>query len=259
VQSNTPEGEQLISLGLVAVITPNSCPIEEWLEFHRKVGVSAFYLYEMSELSLFPQVNTTSDVTVIPWNSFFPPNNQILAYAHAVSNFGGSVSHLGFIDLDEYLVPQFESKVTDVIAKHPLAGGFKVRWQCFSDNGLITRNASDSIIENFIYAADIENADPQMRFELTRTKQIVRCSAIKNVGVHESEVENENVECSDSLKLNHYLFTSELEFQKKVQEMSREKNPDFESWTRKRLEMREFIRQNCKLETRARDLWESGR
>ena len=86
----------------VALIVKNEARhIEEWARFHRRAGVRHFFVYDNGgtdgTLDILRAVLPEAALTVVPWAQVFSDarmgreiHNQVLAYAHAASNFGGA-------------------------------------------------------------------------------------------------------------------------------------------------------------------------
>lgn len=103
-------------LAIALVVRNEGRHIAEWARFHRLAGVRHVFVYDDGSSD-----NTLAELqrelgneghTVIPWSQRLedrrlrrPIHNQVLAYAHAASNFGGAFRWLACIDADEFLVP----------------------------------------------------------------------------------------------------------------------------------------------------------
>lgn len=84
--------------------------LQEWLDFHRRIGVDHFVLYDNGSTDDTAEVCRpyvrAGLVTLVPWANFsYWFNQQRGAYAHALANFGASTTWMGFFDLDEFMFP----------------------------------------------------------------------------------------------------------------------------------------------------------
>jgi hypothetical protein len=79
-----------------------------------------------------------------------------------------------------------------------------------------------------------------MIYEFTKIKSLVRISSLREIKVHDSVVDGLTETDPNFLKINHYLFKSEKDFQAKL-ENSWEKYDAKSTWMRKRLRMKSFI------------------
>ena len=85
-------------IALCLIIKDEGQYLEEWLDYHRKVGVDFFIIYDNQ--SNPPISNEDKDVTIIKWED----NNigsQMRAYKHCSLNFN-DFDFIGFIDTDEF-------------------------------------------------------------------------------------------------------------------------------------------------------------
>ena len=78
----------------------------------------------------------------MPWRQVFSDgwlgreiHNQVLAYAHAASNFGGSVRWMAFIDADEFLVPKQAPTIPEALAHLGDAANLSLPWHMFGRSG----------------------------------------------------------------------------------------------------------------------------
>ena len=62
-------------------------------------------------------------------------HNQVLAYAHAASNFGGAFRWMAFIDADEFLVPKQAASIPEALAHLGEARNVSLPWHMFGRSG----------------------------------------------------------------------------------------------------------------------------
>ena len=103
----------------MAIVKNEEHYIADWLRFHALAGVIHFIIYDNQSddctVAVIQSFSTLS-IAVIPWaldTSAHSPKmilpRQILAYCHAICNFGSAYRWMGFIDIDEYFVPPTET------------------------------------------------------------------------------------------------------------------------------------------------------
>ena len=101
---NSQEGK----VAIVAIYRNESADIEEWIDYHRLIGVEKFFLYDNettddTNLKLRRYVQS-GHVEIMPWPHFMrDTNTQAAAYAHAIARLAGRFQWLGMIDIDEFL------------------------------------------------------------------------------------------------------------------------------------------------------------
>ena len=110
------------NVGLCTTVTRSSSSIRFFIEYYSALGVNAFYFYAASpsntthDLSLsisriIQTVHTNAAVTVVPWpHHFFSPVSRDFNYAQSpalnscASRYGGTVTSLIFVDIDEFII-----------------------------------------------------------------------------------------------------------------------------------------------------------
>jgi hypothetical protein len=123
------------NIGLCTTVTRSSSSIRFFIEYYSALGVNAFFFYAASppntthELSLslsrtIQTVHTNAAVSVIPWpHHFFSPVSRDFNYAQSpalnscASRFGGSVTSLIFVDIDEFIILRQAPTIQALILK----------------------------------------------------------------------------------------------------------------------------------------------
>jgi hypothetical protein len=131
-------------LSIAAVFRNEGAYLQEWIEYHKMVGVEHFWLYNDSseddwEIILEPYI-AEGTVEVAQWPIPVPNQReifQLLAYKDALNKAKGITQWLAIIDLDEYLIPMQEKTITECLKRHfTKASAIYVNWRCFGTGGL---------------------------------------------------------------------------------------------------------------------------
>ena len=142
---------------IVAIIKNEGDYIEEWVKYHRLIGVDHIYLYnngstDDTKTILEPYVHENF-VTLI---DFPGVGRQLPAYNDALKNYGKLCKYMAFIDADEFLYPIERKSVTEVldeiIAKNTHAGGVAVNWRIYGSSGHVTK-PNGGVLSNFLWRA----------------------------------------------------------------------------------------------------------
>lgn len=136
----------------ICAIFKNEAPyLREWIEFHRIVGVEHFYLYNNNSEDGFREVLAPylreGLVTLIEWPY---RQAQMKAYWDCVARFRTETRWLGFIDLDEFVVPRKTDTIYEVLQpfeKNRPAVIFY--WRVFGSSGRMKRNPHGLVTEDF--------------------------------------------------------------------------------------------------------------
>lgn len=107
-------------ISVAACIKNEAAYLAEWLDFHHRLGVERFILYDNGSTDDLhavckPYVDAGL-VTLIPWANFSVWfNQQRGAYAHALMNFGAQTTWMGFFDIDEFMFPVQAASLVPVL------------------------------------------------------------------------------------------------------------------------------------------------
>jgi len=122
-------------LAACAIVRDEAPYIEEWLKYHRGVGVEHFYIY-LNECvdSTENLVKAQKDTSVFTFNGV---RQQIPAYNHLLSGIKGVCEWVAFIDVDEFLVPKQHNNVPDVLNAYNAVdvAALCPHWVLFGSNG----------------------------------------------------------------------------------------------------------------------------
>ena len=226
---------------LVAIVLNEAEYIGEWLSYHATAGVDRFIIYDNGSTdntrSVIVDTLPAETVTIIPWCQTLRDrhrgttlHNQILAYAHAVSNFGTTCRWMTFIDIDEFIIPKAPS-ISDALMSLSDAKNISLPWHMFGNGGHKTR-PEGGVLENYLMR---EKTPPEGGGKVRSFKYIVDPCHVTHLRVHSAEVDNEAASVNDAgqimrhsqrfagafytakrLQLNHYYTRSEEEFLAKI-------------------------------------------
>lgn len=226
----------------IAVVVKNEARfIPEWIRFHEFAGVDSFIIYDNGSTDGSADVALSSaiksDITVIPWDqklfdarSGVEIHNQVLAFSHAIRNFGPHFRWMVFIDVDEFLFPTQKpdlGKVFEALSDHPQ---ISVPWTMFGRNEL-DRVPPSGIVQNFHQRIRLPLSYPRA----LNFKVIVDPSRVTAVRIHGFDVDGVGQSVNDvgklashdqrksaeffsreQLQLNHYYTRSNEDLEQKL-------------------------------------------
>ncbi len=225
-------------LSVAVVIKNEASYLAEWLDFHHRLGVDHFILYDNGSSDDTPAVLQryirAGLVTLIPWANFSVWfNQQRGAYAHALMNFGATSRWMGFFDIDEYMFPVTAASLTDVLREREHLPVLGVAGINFGTGGH-QRPPSAGVTRSYRMAVPL-SAQKQHR-PLLYTKCFVRPSRVESVvSAHWFRIRNDQAFCytehgqpiygppdkhadllsADVIRYNHYFTRSREEFERK--------------------------------------------
>ena len=140
------------NVSLCAIFRDEGEILKEWIEFHRIVGVEHFYLYNNFSADNYKEILAPyieqGLVTLTDWPH---ERQQMAAYKHCAENYSEQSKWIGFIDLDEFVVPNGQNQtIYDFLQGFEDKASFVVMyWQYFGSSGLIERDKSKPVTESF--------------------------------------------------------------------------------------------------------------
>jgi hypothetical protein len=225
-------------IAIVLIVRNEAAHIAEWARFHVKAGVRHFHVYDDGctdgtiDVLL---VAVPGMVTVIPWHQKFRGgarelHNQVLAYAHAVRNYGGAYRWMAFIDVDEFLVPKV-ADLNKALDGLEACRSISLPWHMFGRSGHVAMPAG-GVVANYTR----RNPDAMSEIKgLRNFKMIVDPCHVTALKVHEIWVDGSTDNCNDAgvrftsagretrafysaarIQLNHYYTRSGAELQAKI-------------------------------------------
>lgn len=227
----------------IALIVKNEARhVGEWAAFHRRAGVRHFLIYDNGShdgtIEVLRAVLPADARTIVPWRQVFRDawlgreiHNQVLAYAHAASNFGGAFRWMAFIDADEFLIPKAAASIPEALAHLGDARNLSLPWHMFGRSGHVAppeggvlgnylRRARDPMSEVRGVRAFKCIVDPchltALRVHSMETDGSRRTVNDAGVEVEEKERERPGFYSAAHLQLNHYYTRSEEELAAKI-------------------------------------------
>ena len=215
---------------VVAVLKNETTYIEEWLCHHLAVGVQHFFLYDNgSEDDIYGVLRGYINHGIVTIVNFPMRGLQRDAYNHALRFYGGATEWMAYFDIDEFLVPEGDETMPQIMARFPKAEQVLVSRKefCFSGH----RERPDGLVtESYTLAS--ENVPRVGRAE-TLAKSILRPKSVWRMGVHAGDtLKGRTVNTAGEItaegrpgierpsfanvQMNHYYTKSLAEFEVKL-------------------------------------------
>ena len=228
-------------IAIVLIVRNEARHIAEWARFHHDAGVAQFIVYDNAcsdgTIEVLRASLPVAALTVIPWAqprfrtiTGREIHNQVLAYAHALMNFGPLFRWMAFIDVDEFLVPVAANSIPQAMEGLDAAAHVSLPWQMFGRGGHDTP-PEGGVVANYLQRA----ADPFALRHGLNFKCLVDPARVTEVGVHGFAIDGRHQGVNDAgqpaahadrtkrafssrarLQLNHYYTRSNAELQAKI-------------------------------------------
>ena len=210
-------------LSICAIFRDEAPYLEEWVEFHRLVGVERFFLYDNMSTDdhaevLEPYVREGS-VVVHPWTEH---PGQGGAYEHCLDTYRSESRWIAFIDLDEYLFSPLRRPLPELLAEYERWPGVGVNRHTFgssghkNDAGRTCRSRTTSCGGRWCRIKSI--VDPGRTLGHRNPHAFVYRDGEFAVDEHGQPIDGwfTNEFTAERLRINHYYTRSEAEFGRKL-------------------------------------------
>lgn len=230
-------------VAIVACVKNEADYLSEWLRFHEVIGVRQFIIYldqcddETEEILLGH--TGPAKITIIPWAGRMVDtptskllNSQVIAFSHAIQNFGSNYQWMAFIDADEFLLPKTGNTIEEALTGARGFPNISLPWHMFGP-GRHDVKPDGGVLRNFTWRA----ANPLTSKKNVRNyKCIVDPCAVSEVSVHHfstqvygEQTSNDRGEkfsrkgrkdprfySAEYIQLNHYYSKSREELRRKL-------------------------------------------
>jgi len=212
---------------ICCIIKDENGYLEEWISYHRKIGVEHFYVYDNgSSIPIADTIESLGLPSFVTVNTIKGKAKQVKAYGDCIKRYGKASQWIGFIDVDEFIVPKTaHGDLPAFLKDYEEYGGLGVNWLIFGAAGH-RKKTNRPQLESFTLRSEES-------FHVNRhIKSIVQPRFVKSSSnAHSFTYKegkfcvNENFERIDAsvydnsvkkIQLNHYFCRSVEEFEEKM-------------------------------------------
>lgn len=141
--------EKKHKVSICAIFKDEASILKEWIDYHLIVGAEHFYLYNNNStdnfLTILKPYIRRGMVTLIDWPK---QQAQIEAYEDAIDHYAQETKWMGFIDLDEFVVPCIHNSIYDFLKRfNRKASAVLIYWKVFGTAGNLKLNKDKFVIE----------------------------------------------------------------------------------------------------------------
>ena len=155
-------------LAIGAIFQDEEPYLREWIEFHKLVGATHFYLYNNCSadgyLSVLKPYIDAGEVDLIDWPIPAMSWNEWIhevqpaAYVNCIKHAKGKAKWLALIDIDEFLTPISGTSVPEILKDYEEFAGVCFNWKTFGHSWLFDQPADQLMIESLILTAPHDRA-----------------------------------------------------------------------------------------------------
>lgn len=148
------------NLAIVAIARNEGRYFQEWIEYHRIMGVEKFLVYDNESTdNTFDVLKPYIDSGVVEYFYVRGDKLQKAAYDHALGYGKDKFRWLAFIDLDEFIVPLKHESIPDFLSGFSAdVAQIFMKWKLYGSSGHVQR-PDGLVIENYKYAKADNSAE----------------------------------------------------------------------------------------------------
>lgn len=202
--------------------------LKEWIEYHRLIGVTKFYLYNNDSTDDYLTVlKPYIENKIVELTNIHGKARQMDAYNDCLNKHKKDTKYLIILDIDEFVfsknhdIPQLVKSLFD---KNKKAGGITINWMLFGSSNL-EKKEDGLVIDRFKYRAQdnfkanrliktIVNPRRTLGFQNPHYACYLegfKAYDVKGIVVGEGGI-NEDTSTTEIIRINHYFTKSKEEF-----------------------------------------------
>jgi hypothetical protein len=207
---------------LCAIAKDEDASLVEWADYHVRTGFEHIYVYDNGSVNPVRDILAEFVARGLATVLDFPltKNQQLSAYAACLHQYGAKTVWMGFLDIDEFVVPKICPDIRNLLDAYLPYGGLAAHWKIFGSGGHKTRPKT-GVIRSYTGMIDCNN----------HIKSLVRPAAVSSVATphhfryisgrycvnedHVPVIGPYSYHTSQSIQVNHYLFKSLEDFVEK--------------------------------------------
>lgn len=219
-------------VAICAIFKNEAAYLKEWVEFHKIVGVEHFYLYnnfsdDNYKEILQPYIDN-KEITLVEWPY---PQGQMAAYYDCIEKYKSEMQWLGFIDIDEFVIPKKVNTIYDFLKKFSRRPVVLIYWKFFGSAGFLKRDMRRLVTEDFVVSwpkyVNIGKCFYNTKFKLDKEKNVdmhALHGKYKNISLYPVNAfdyivmfnQHKGIQNEFPIQINHYYTKSWKEYEGKI-------------------------------------------
>ena len=123
-------------LTLCAIAKNEGRYLQEWIEYHKMLGVEKFFIYDNESTDNTLEIlQPYIDDKLVEYRYFPGKKMQLKAYANCVRKNKRHTRYLGFLDIDEFIVPIKHKTIPDYLRSLGRFSGVQINWLVYGSAG----------------------------------------------------------------------------------------------------------------------------
>ncbi|MFV0471594.1 MAG: glycosyltransferase family 92 protein [Paludibacteraceae bacterium] len=219
-QNNTPSKHYL---AICAIAKNEGTYFKEWIEWHKKLGVEKFYIYDNESTDNTREVLEPYIKSGVVEYTYFPGKRQQLpAYDDCLEKHRFDARWIAVIDLDEFIVPQKDATITGFLQKFEDYSAVEINWLVYGSGGAKEKKEG-AVMDRFKHHSlpnHISNRHVKSIVNPRRVFCFIGCHEVARISGHTVDSHGETVKKNfrdrepqqDVIHINHYAVKSYEEF-----------------------------------------------
>ena len=213
-------------LSICAIAKDEGQYFEEWIEWHKRMGVEKFYIYDNESSDGTKEILRPYIESGLVEYRYFPGYRmQLAAYDDCFARHRFDSKWIAFIDIDEFIVPKKDGSITDFLRRFEDTSAVEINWLVYGSNGL-TDNTREPVMKRFtrhsvpnhILNRHVKSiVNPRRVFNMIGCHEAARIDGITRDSHGDKVNRNfrERTPQQDVICINHYAVKSRQEFVEK--------------------------------------------
>lgn len=212
---------------IVSIFKNESRYLKEWIEYHKLIGATKFYLYNNNSTDdylavLKPYIeNNLVEIINMPGIA-----RQMNAYNDCINKYRNTTKFLAILDIDEFIYSEnkdFLSLLNSFFSKYKKAGGLAINWMIYGSSNK-EKKENDLVLNRFKYHAQ-DNFEKNKHIKtIVNPRRVLGFQNPHYACYHEgykaydingkiiSEALNNDFSSLKTIRINHYFTKSKEEF-----------------------------------------------
>jgi len=219
-------------LTIAAIFREENSWLDEWILYHRALGVEHFVLYNddpdthVSDRILEPYVDQglVENIHIRDRAAVIREDRGICqhdTYRDAIHNLTGKTRWLGLIDLDEFILPRHQDDIRTTLEEYEEHSGLAINWATYGSSGHVTRPWTQ--INHFLYRSQTDWGPNQFVKSIVKPERVLMNEPhhVHYFPTCDGATVNENHEpvkwmthaiSTEKIQINHYVIRSWQDF-----------------------------------------------
>ena len=210
-------------LAVCAIAKNEGAYFEEWIEWHRNLGVEKFYIYDNESTDHTKEILAPYIASGLVEYVFFPGmKQQLLAYDDCLNKRRLDSHWIAFIDLDEFIVPVKDKTIPEFLKRFEKFPVVEINWLIYGSSGDREKKPG-TVMERFKQHSQPNHVlnrhvksivNPRCVFSFTGCHEAARISG-RAADSHGQPIRKNFLDRDpqqDVIRINHYAVKSYEEF-----------------------------------------------